>query len=44
VVVGGLITGTISNGLNMLYIQTFYPLVVMGSLIIAAVSIDRLVG
>ncbi|MBV8899376.1 MAG: D-allose ABC transporter permease [Verrucomicrobia bacterium] len=44
VVVGGLIIGTISNGLNMLHIQTFYQLVVMGSLIIAAVSIDRLVG
>ena len=44
VVVGGLIIGTISNGLNMLQIQTFYQLVVMGSLIIIAVSIDRLIG
>ena len=44
VVVGGLIIGTISNGLNMLQIQTFYQLVVMGSLIIAAVSLDRLIG
>ena len=44
VVVGGLIIGTIRNGLNMLHIQTFYQLAVMGSLIIAAVSIDRLVG
>jgi ABC-type xylose transport system permease subunit len=43
VVVGGLIIGTISNGLNMLNIQTFYQLVVVGSLIIAAVSIDRLI-
>ena len=42
--VGGLIIGTISNGLNMLRIQTFYQLVVMGSLIIIAVSVDRLVG
>jgi D-allose transport system permease protein len=44
VVIGGLIIGTISNGLNMLQIQTFYQLVVMGSLIIAAVSLDRLIG
>ena len=44
VVVGGLIIGTISNGLNMLQIQTFYQLVVMGSLIIAAVTLDRLIG
>jgi len=28
----------------MLQIQTFYQLVVMGSLIIAAVSLDRLIG
>ena len=44
VVIGGLIIGTISNGLNMLQIQTFYQLVVMGGLIIAAVSLDRLIG
>ena len=44
VVIGGLIIGTISNGLNMLQVQTFYQLVVMGSLIIAAVSLDRLIG
>src|SRR5271166_1271281 len=42
--VGGLIIGTISNGLNMLQIQTFYQLVEMGSLIIAAVTLDRLIG
>jgi D-allose transport system permease protein len=44
VLIGGLIIGTISNGLNMLQIQTFYQLVVMGSLIIAAVTLDRLIG
>jgi D-allose transport system permease protein len=44
VVIGGLIIGTISNGLNVLQIPTFYQLVVMGSLIIAAVSLDRLIG
>ena len=43
-VIGGLIIGTISNGVNMLQIQTFYQLVVMGSLIIAAVTLDRLIG
>jgi D-allose transport system permease protein len=44
VVIGGLIIGTISNGLNLLRVPTFYQLVVMGGLIIVAVSIDRLVG
>jgi D-allose transport system permease protein len=44
VVVGGLIIGTISNGLNLMRVPTFYQLVVMGGLIIIAVSLDRLVG
>lgn len=44
VVIGGLIIGTISNGLNLLRVPTFYQLVVMGGLIIVAVSLDRLVG
>lgn len=44
VVVGGLIIGTINNGLNLLRVPTFYQLVVMGSLIIVAVTLDRLVG
>lgn len=44
VVVGGLIIGTINNGLNLLKIQTFYQLVVMGSLIIAAVALDRMIA
>ncbi|MBY5825824.1 D-allose ABC transporter permease [Rhizobium leguminosarum] len=44
VVIGGLIIGTISNGLNLLRVPTFYQLVVMGGLIIIAVSLDRLVG
>ena len=43
VVVGGRTIGTISNGLNILQIATFYQLVVMGGLIIAAVSLDRLI-
>ncbi|WP_279716667.1 D-allose ABC transporter permease [Chelonobacter oris] len=44
VVIGGLIIGTINNGLNILQVQTYYQLVVMGSLIIAAVALDRLVS
>lgn len=44
VVIGGLIIGTISNGLNLLRVPTFYQLVVMGGLIIIAVTLDRLVG
>ena len=44
VVVGGLIIGAINNGLNLLRVPTFYQLVVMGSLIIIAVSLDRLVA
>ena len=35
VVIGGLIIGTINNGLNILQVQTYYQLVVMGGLIIA---------
>lgn len=37
VVIGGLIIGTINNGLNILQVQTYYQLVVMGGLIIIAV-------
>ena len=44
IVIGGLIIGTISNGLNILNVPSFYQQIVMGSLIIASVSIDKLVG
>lgn len=44
VVIGGLIIGTINNGLNILQVQTYYQLVVMGSLIIVAVALDRLIS
>lgn len=44
VVIGGLIIGTINNGLNILQVQTYYQLVVMGGLIIAAVALDRLIS
>ncbi|MDA3977722.1 D-allose ABC transporter permease [Gallibacterium sp. AGMB14963] len=44
VVIGGLIIGVINNGLNILQVQTYYQLVVMGGLIIAAVALDRLIS
>lgn len=44
VVIGGLIIGTINNGLNLLRVPTFYQLVVMGGLIILAVTLDRMIG
>lgn len=44
VVIGGLIIGTINNGLNILQVQTYYQLVVMGGLIIIAVALDRLIS
>ncbi len=43
-VIGGLIINTINNGLNILQVQTYYQLVVMGGLIIAAVALDRLIS
>lgn len=42
VVMGGLIIGVISNGLNILNVPTYYQQIVMGSLIIIAVSIDKI--
>ena len=39
-----IIIGTINNGLNILQVQTYYQLVVMGGLIIAAVALDRLIS
>ncbi len=42
VVVGGLIIGLINNGLNMMRVDSFYQQVVMGILIIAAVTLDTL--
>lgn len=44
VVIGGLIIGTINNGLNILQVQTYYQLVVMGGLIILAVALDKLIS
>jgi D-allose transport system permease protein len=44
VVMGGLIIGVINNGLNILNVPTYYQQIVMGSLIILAVALDRLFG
>ena len=44
VVIGALIIGTISNGLNILNVPTFWQQVVMGTLIIGSVSLDKLIG
>lgn len=44
VVVGGLIIGVISNILNLMNVQTYYQQIVMGALIIVAVSIDKLIS
>jgi D-allose transport system permease protein len=44
VVIGALIIGTISNGLNILNVPSFWQQVVMGSLIIGSVALDRFVG
>lgn len=44
VVIGALIIGTINNGLNILNVPSFWQQVVMGSLIIGSVALDRFVG
>lgn len=44
IIAGGLIIGTINNGLNILNVPTFWQQVVMGSLIILSVALDRFVG
>ena len=44
VVVGGLIIGVISNILNILNVQSYYQQIVMGALIIGAVTADKLFG
>lgn len=44
VVVGGLIIGTINNGLNMVGLSSYYQQMAMGALIILAVTLDRFFG
>jgi len=42
VVIGGLLIGVISNILNLMNVQSYYQQIVMGSLIIVAVTVDKL--
>ena len=44
VIVGALILGLISNGLNMCSVPTFYQNLATGLLLIAAVSLDQAVS
>ncbi|MFW6030928.1 MAG: D-allose ABC transporter permease [Halanaerobiales bacterium] len=41
VVIGALIIGLINNALNILNVQTYYQQIVMGSLIIVSVTLDK---
>ncbi len=40
--IGALLIGTINNGMNLLMISSYYQLVVKGTIIVAAVLLDRL--
>ena len=44
VLLGGLTIGTITNGLNILNVSSYWQKVVMGTLIIASVALEKLVG
>ena len=44
VVIGGIIIGTINNGLNMVGLSSYYQQMAMGALIILAVTLDRFFG
>jgi len=44
VLLGGLIIGTITNGLNILNVSSFYQMIVMGMLIIGAVALEKAIG
>lgn len=44
VIVGALILGLISNGLNMCSVPTFYQNLATGLLLIAAVSLDQAIA
>ena len=41
-VIGGLIIGVISNILNIVNVQSYYQQIVMGTLIILTVTLDKL--
>ncbi|MGC3955360.1 MAG: D-allose ABC transporter permease [Propionicimonas sp.] len=44
VVIGGLIIGSINNGLNMVGVSAYYQQIAMGTLIVLAVTLDRFFG
>ncbi len=44
VLLGGLIIGAITNGLNILNVSSFYQMIVMGALIIGAVALEKAIG
>jgi len=44
VVIGALIIGLINNALNILNVQTYYQQILMGSLIIGSVTLDKFLG
>lgn len=44
VLIGGLIIGTINNGLNMVGVSSYYQQIAMGALIVIAVTLDRYFG
>ena len=44
VLLGGLIIGTITNGLNILNVSSFYQMIVMGALIIGSVALEKAIG
>lgn len=44
VVIGGLIIGTINNGLNMVGVSACYQQIAVGSLIVLTVTLDRFYG
>lgn len=44
VLIGGLIIGTINNGLNMVGVSAYYQQIAMGTLIVVAVTLDRYFG
>ncbi len=44
VLLGGLTIGTITNGLNILNVSSYYQQIVMGALIIGSVALEKVIG
>ncbi|MDD3337700.1 MAG: allose ABC transporter [Lachnospiraceae bacterium] len=44
VLLGGLTIGTITNGLNILNVSSYYQKIVMGALIIGSVALEKVIG